>query len=382
MAACSLVALGLLAAACSPASTATSPPPKATALSRAGASPTALFHDHQVWLCRPGVSPDPCTEALTATAVAADGTRTIEHARAAVSPKIDCFYVYPTVSAEKGISANLKVQPEETSVAHEQASRYSQECRVFAPMYRQVTLAGLFNQSRTAGKRARTLAYTSVLKAWKDYLAHYSDGRGFVLIGHSQGAFVLEELIKNEIDKNPTLRKRLVSAILLGGNVVVPKGRDVGGTFEHVPACRSDSETGCVIAYSSFNNPPPPNSLFGRTRSRGDQVLCTNPAALGGGSGALSPYLPTHISGVFTAVGTVPNVSTPWVTYPDQFTGECTSANGASWLQITPVAGTSQLVLTDALGPQWGLHLYDANIALGNLVSIVGTEARAYSASG
>jgi hypothetical protein len=31
-----------------------------------------------------------------------------------------------------------------------------------------------------------------------------------------------------------------------------------------------------------------------------------------------------------------------------------------------------------SIGPAWGLHLFDVNIALGNLVSLVGTESAAY----
>jgi hypothetical protein len=380
------IGAALLLAGCA-SKAATSPTTASPATSSAPSSsalPTTanLGPDHQVWLCRPGESPDPCTDDLTSTAVAANGTRTIEKASPGSDPKIDCFYVYPTVSAQKAVNANLQIDPEETSVAHEQASRYSQDCRVFAPMYRQVTVAGLF--AKSSGANSGAIAYASALAAWKDYLKRYNDGRGFVLIGHSQGAFILEQIIKSQIDTNPTLRKRLVSAILLGGNVLVPLGKDVGGDFQHVPACQADAQTGCVIAYSSFNNPPPTNSLFARTTVKGDQVLCTNPASLGGGSGALAPYFPTHVVGVFSDIGKVPPVSTPWVTFPALFSAECEDSGGADWLQISDVSkvGANRFALVDALGPQWGLHLYDANVALGNLVTIVGDQAMAYENGG
>jgi hypothetical protein len=35
-------------------------------------------------------------------------------------------------------------------------------------------------------------------------------------------------------------------------------------------------------------------------------------------------------------------------------------------------------VVQDALGPRWGLHLVDVNIALGNLVGLARDEAAAY----
>ena len=66
--------------------------------------------------------------------------------------------------------------------------------------------------------------------------AHYNDGRGIVFIGHSQGASILIALLKRVVDAKPAVRRRLVSALLLGENVTVPKGRAVGGDFEHIPA--------------------------------------------------------------------------------------------------------------------------------------------------
>ena len=83
------------------------------------------------------------------------------------------------------------------------------------------------------------MAYDSLLAGWKDYLAHDNDGRPIIFIGHSQGAAMLIRLLHNEIDPNPRLRKLMVSAILLGGNVTVPVGRDVGGSFTHIPHLRA-----------------------------------------------------------------------------------------------------------------------------------------------
>jgi len=101
---------------------------------------------------------------------------------------------------------------------------------------------------------------------------------------------MLRELIEQEIDGKP-LQQRLVSAILLGSNIAIPEGKDVGGKFKSIPVCRSADQIGCLIAYVSFRKgqPPPANSRFGRTPGPGQRVACTNPAALAGGSGALKP---------------------------------------------------------------------------------------------
>src|SRR5271170_8408412 len=48
-----------------------------------------------VWLCRPGLSDNPCTSNLTTTVVRANGSTSVQRGRPARNPPIDCFYVYP-----------------------------------------------------------------------------------------------------------------------------------------------------------------------------------------------------------------------------------------------------------------------------------------------
>ena len=84
---------------------------------------------------------DPCESDLDSTVVTGSGrTRTVS-ASPAARPKIDCFYVYPTVSTQPTPNANLDLDPQETAVAVAQAARFSQVCNVYAPLYRQITLA-------------------------------------------------------------------------------------------------------------------------------------------------------------------------------------------------------------------------------------------------
>ena len=78
-----------------------------------------------------------------------------------------------------------------------------------------------------------------------------------------------------------------------------------------------------------------------------------------------------------------PAVTTPWVTYPDLYTAVCTSHAGATWLQVntTKGAGDSRPSVTETLGPTWGYHLEDVNLALGNLVDDVQKQEAAYLAA-
>jgi Protein of unknown function (DUF3089) len=355
-------------------------------------TPDMAWATETVWLCKPGIAENPCESSEETTVELGDGSSYVEQAHPAANPAIDCFYVYPTVSRQETVNANLEIGAEEKQVAIDQASRFSQECKVYAPMYRQITVHALEHPEEiTAGDQLT--AYIGVLLAFDEYLTNYNDGRGFVLIGHSQGALVLKQLIKERIDPSAKLREQLVSAVLLGANVLVPKGETVGGDFQHIPACESASQTHCVVAYSSFLSEPPVGAYFGRVISpllgpvtaeeeANDEVLCVNPALAtqGSGSGPLLRYEATTAIPGFEFP--VPSAPTPWVSMPGQYTGQCRHENGASWLQLTDVGPSEdpREKVAEVLGPLWGTHLDDVNIALGNLVGMTALQSATYEA--
>jgi pimeloyl-ACP methyl ester carboxylesterase len=338
------------------------------------------------WLCKPGKAHNPCAVSLSTTLLSPTGKKLgIRHLKAARHPKFDCFYVYPTVSDQKTAVANFHIDPELRSIALYQAARYTSDCRMFAPVYRQNTLASLLGVV-TATPQERAYAYADVRAAWLDYLRHYNRGRGVVLMGHSQGSFVLRSLVAKQIDSKPRVRKRLISAVLLGGNVLVKKGSDVGGDFKHVRACRSRSQTGCVVAFSTYGETPPSDAIFGRTTTPGRQVLCTNPAALGGGAAKITPIQPRQpfapgstIAGAISATGVPqPKVSTEWGESRNAYRARC-STGSVNALLISPLRGAP--VFRPSPNASWGLHLVDANIALGNLVGLVRHQAAVWRAA-
>jgi Protein of unknown function (DUF3089) len=359
--------------------------------------PGATKNDYskgETWLCRPGRK-DACDVDLTTTIVEASGKLKQETWKADPNALIDCFYVYPTVSNDPTPNSDMNAGPEELAVVKAQLARFGSHCRIYAPLYRQVTLTAL--RAGLAGKPMaadRALGYNDVLDAWNYYLEHDNKGRGVVLIGHSQGSGVLMQLIKNEIDGKP-IQDRIVSALLLGMNVAVPKGKDVGGIFQKMPLCHSANQTGCVISYVSFreNVPPPANSLFGKVPGEGMVAACTNPAALGGGSGELKAYLSAGGRSNGSAAEPKPwvtppqPINTPFVSVPGLLTAQCVQNEKGSYLAITvhgnpadprtdDIAG--DVVVNGQVLANWGLHLIDVNEAMGNLVEIVGQQAKAF----
>lgn len=383
------LALGALAAgpalAQTVATTPAAPPPVA---------PAPDYADPAAWLCLPGRA-DACQANQDATVIAADGTRSVEVFKAAADPKFDCFYVYPTVSLDQTPNSDMKAGPEERAVAAFQAARFAKHCRVFAPLYRQVTLTAL--QAMMAGKATtadRALAFGDVQAAWNNYLKDHNGGRGVVLIGHSQGSFMLKQLLQTDIDGKPA-QARLISAMLLGANVGVPAGKDVGGDLKTIPLCRKTGQTGCVVSYVTFRDtaPPPENSRFGIVPEAGWQAACTNPAALGGGKAVMDAYLGTKGAGL----GSAPQgpwtrdgapVATNFVRAPVLISAQCVAQGRFSYLAVTvnpnPGGARTDAIVGDVsvLGkilPEWGLHLIDMPVAMGDLVALSDAQAKVWA---
>lgn len=343
----------------------------------------------EAWLCRPGRQ-DACAVDLTTTVITADGKLQREEWKPNPDARIDCFYVYPTVSRDATTNSDMEPGPEERWAVEMQFARFGSECRLFAPVYRQVTLAGLIAAMKEKRFPDWTGAYRDVADAWNHYLQHDNGGRGVVLIGHSQGARMVARLLREEIEGKP-VQRRLVSALVIGGSFPLPP--QGSGDAQRLRPCTAPTQTGCVISYASYrsSSPPPANALFGRG-PEGAPVACTNPAALGGGSGKLEPYFPvgrllTGPPQPYSWLSTPTPIATPVVHVPEMLTGECISKDGFAYLAVTvhgdPAGARTNdipgdVVYQGTLLPTWGLHQVDVNLAMGNLLAIVRQQARAY----
>ncbi len=348
-------------------------------------SPTPDYTRDSAWLCLPGRR-DICAVPLATTELPGSGYGARIVAAPAPNPPVDCFYVYPTVSRDAGLNSDLAPSDnEEGYAAQNQIARFGSVCRVFAPLYRQMT-TGAIAVAATGGDvtAAGVLAYADVASAFRSYLANRNKGRPFVLIGHSQGSLMLGHLIAREIEGRPVARRMLL-AIIPGYNVLVPRGRLVGGTFKSTPLCSRAGQTGCVLAWSSFRiaNPPPEGALFGLTSQPGMTVACTNPAAPGStawtdldsywnGRSALSvPGGPVQ----WSSEGPPP---TTFLHTGDLVSGRCINEGPRGYLSIRtnpPGPGGrrtarigGEIGLLGFFLPGWGMHLNDIAEAQGDLI--------------
>jgi hypothetical protein len=355
------------------------------------AQPTVDYSKDSSWLCLPGHA-DVCASPLATANLKPNGFGPVVKAVPAREPLLDCFYVYPTVSRDNGLNSDLQMS-EELGAAAAQAARFSSVCKVYAPKYRQMTVGAVLafsaGQDITA---SAVLAYTDVLHAWRDYLAHRNNGRPFVLIGHSQGSLHLIQLIAREIETKPAVAANMKLAILPGFNVMVPQGKLVGGDFKKTPLCSRPGETGCVIAWTSFreNNVPPAGAIFGIATQPGMTVACVNPARPGAtGWVPFDSYWPSSsgypVPGgpiTWSAAGPPP---APWLHVTGLNSGRCINDGTRGYVAVRTNADPKDQ-RTDRIGgevgvagmfiPGWGMHLADTALPQGNLVRLVGQIAR------
>ena len=276
--------------------------------------------------------------------------------------------------------------------------RATPACKVYAPVYRQITLPAS-GSARAAARSPRRCApppTTTCAMPCATYLRQVQPRpRRSCSSGTPRAPFVLRELVAQGGRPKASVRKRLVSAILLGGNVLVKKGSDRGGDFRHLRACRSTKPVALrrglldvrraaapelrvrpAVAHprrrpegplratrSCARTRPPSAAAPGRSR-RSSRARRSRPgrpsAARPSPSGSRRRRSPRP--------GSRPTAPTPRRASPP---------TGRNVLQITPQGGAPTLhALPDAT---WGLHLTDANIALGNLIALVRKQGAQYA---
>lgn len=347
------------------------------------------YSDTANWLCHPDkTESNACDQDLSATVVNADGSTSIETFTKATAPTYDCFYVYPTVSRDETPNSDLDAGPEELNVVKNQFARFGQNCRTFAPTYRQLTLPAL-RKLTTGGtfEGDREMNYRDVKNAWETYLATENDGRGVVLVGHSQGSGLIDRLIREEIVDNDEVRSLIISAMPIGISVTA----DADGNYP-LPPCASKTDTSCMVSYVSFRagDVPPPTSRFGYRNKEGGRSMCVNPVALSGGT--LQSYMPTrsYPNPEPNAFAEGVTVETDLVKVPGLLSVSCASSDTHNWLSMSvnadPNDPRTDTVEGDVKLPNgerdlnWGLHLIDVNLAMGNLVDIADAQAAAWQA--
>jgi len=163
---------------------------------------------------------------------------------------VDVFWVYPTINSDATrwlmniTDATLRAKADNTLTT--QASVFSIQANLYAPLYRQMNLAGL---ALSENERNTIMSYgkEDVWRALNHYLTHNNKGRPFILAGHSQGSNILVDLMIDHWGKLG-VEKRLVAAYLIGWSVT-PENLQTNPALD---ICESSSQTGCIVAYNTM----------------------------------------------------------------------------------------------------------------------------------
>ena len=355
----------------------------------AGGVDPSPYASKDLWLCRPDIENDLCDTAdLSTTEIRSDGTMVqLTEVVPNADAEIDCFYVYPTVntSAEPGNTETLVPHPEEVvNITYLQAAQYRGVCRMFAPLYHQmslVTYTVYTNVWETTEYFER--AYNDVVEAFEYYMRIHNKGRDFVLIGHSQGSHVLRRLLIDQFDDDDGLRGQLVSALLLGhaAAVQVPEGEVVGGSLANIPLCTSANETGCIIGFDA--NPAGVDETFYETAAfhfPPSARACVNPASVEGGSGTLAALVLPRSSPTLGSLFPE-GVDTAWASYPNIYRSRCADADEQHVLlvdlatdgevPVTPEELQELSYAASGRATDRNLHGYETYITNTDLVRIV-----------
>jgi hypothetical protein len=194
------------------------------------------------------------------------------------------FYVHPTTYL-MGDRWNAPIHPDPLTEARtqlfvrSQASAFNLAGGTWAPRYRQAAY-GAFLLKSADSQKALELGYRDVSAAFDEFLRQAPREGGIILAGHSQGALQLERLLREKVAGSP-IAKRIVAAYLAGWPVSTTTDLPALG----LPACTSPKQTGCILSWMSFGDPPNP-SFFGeweKTKGlnggerRREDALCVNP---------------------------------------------------------------------------------------------------------
>jgi len=211
-----------------------------TSFAESPSPPTPDYALSQNWASLPGRE-----DSVDAVTVGTEGGDAQANART------DVFFVHPTTHySRSGWNAAVDDQTinqrTENGALRHQASLFNGCCRIYAPRYRQAALAA-FVDTGGNGIPALELAYTDIKAAFEYYMAHYNQGRPFILAGHSQGARHGIRILAEEIEGKP-FAAHMVAAYLVGYPLKLTAG---GQPFERTELCKTATQTGCVVNWNT-----------------------------------------------------------------------------------------------------------------------------------
>ncbi len=345
---------------------------------------TNPYSDPALWLSGPDADDDFVLSVnLDTTIVYPDLSTEVIHPEPAQNPELDIFYIHPTVnlSTEAG-NDDLSDLTNTKSFVAESAARFSTIGRVISPLYHSAT-AGCLLVGGEVTDGCFEIAYEDVEHSFEYYLANHWEGQKLVIMGWSQGAVMTRMLMQRFVANHPDLMSRVA--------VVMPMSGDLkDDSFDEIPACEAEDQTGCYITYHAFldSTPPQAGTVLGDWSDTA--AACTDVVGAAGEAGVFTMSyfsLPTAPGMLPTdALSPIPlAIDTSYMAFPNYYAGDCVQNSSGSYAEVTqldpggdqrwtPINYSHPFIVT---GPPFGLglHVFDWSLGMGDLMQLVEAKA-------
>lgn len=162
----------------------------------------------------------------------------------------DLFLICPTVYSGSGNSHNMSLDDERTKASFYGALNmekgiYENECRMFAPYYRQAGLE-VYQLDKAEREQYLEAAYNDVKEAFLYYFENLNDNRPYILAGFSQGADMTIRLMK-DLFSDEKYSKNLVACYSIGWKLTSEEVKK----YPQLKPAECETDTGVIITFNS-----------------------------------------------------------------------------------------------------------------------------------
>ncbi|GCF93277.1 hypothetical protein NRIC_11680 [Enterococcus florum] len=168
----------------------------------------------------------------------------------------DVFMLYPTAYQRKKEQSpvstmdNINVRAGAQVFLANQGSAFESSGNVFMPMYRQFDANWLLSQPKEQqAEYTNGIPKADVLAAFDYYIQNYNEGRPFILVGHSQGAALIKEILFDYLKEHPEVNQRMIAAYVIGQAVTRPEL----AANPHTKFATGPDDTGVIISYNTVS---------------------------------------------------------------------------------------------------------------------------------
>jgi len=174
---------------------------------------------------------------------------------ASVEKEVDVFYLYPTSwnkvnKDEPNICAidNPSMLAGSKISFDLQATAFKTVGNIYAPYYRQADATYLLSLPLNKQRELiEGIPASDVSSAFDYYIKHYNNGRPFILAGHSQGSYVMLNLLSKYMKENPEVYNRMIAAYVIGYSVT----EDYLAKNPHLKFAEGPDDTGVIVSYNT-----------------------------------------------------------------------------------------------------------------------------------